>query len=88
MSTYNYSLFIVFAILATLIILDSSIASFITLIFKIIQNKLDRLKWMIVFHPNNFITTWMQNRKYDKIAKQLEQEFKEKRELAEKEKQD
>jgi hypothetical protein len=31
---------------------------------------------MMKYHPNNFITTWIQNRKYDKIARELEKEFK------------
>jgi hypothetical protein len=33
---------------------------------------------MIKYHPNNFITTWIQNQKYDKIAKELEKEFNQK----------
>jgi hypothetical protein len=30
---------------------------------------------MVKYHPNNFITTWIQNRKYDKLAKEIEKEF-------------
>lgn len=35
---------------------------------------------MIRFHPNNFITTWIQNKKYDKIARELEREMQMERE--------
>ena len=37
-----------------------------------------RFLWMVRFHPNNFITTWTQNLKYDRIAKDLEKELNDK----------
>lgn len=75
MNTYYYSLLIVFTVIAAMIVIDNNVAVYITLIFKILKVNFERLIWMIKFHPNNFITTWIQNRKYDKIARELEKEF-------------
>ena len=58
-----------------MIVLDNNVGVYITLIFKIIKVNMERLFWMIKFHPNNFITTWVRNREYDKIARELEKEF-------------
>ncbi len=75
MNTYYYTLFIAFTIIATMVVLDNNVGVYITLIFKILKVNTERLVWMIKFHPNNFITTWIRNRQYDKIARELEKEF-------------
>lgn len=80
MNTYYYTLFIIFTVIAAMIVLDNNVGVYITLIFKIIKVNTERLFWMIRFHPNNFITTWIQNRKYDRIARELEKEFQSKME--------
>jgi len=36
---------------------------------------------MIRLHPKNPISNFMMNRKYDKIAKELEEEFRKKNEI-------
>jgi hypothetical protein len=66
---------IVLGIIAYIMILDENVGVYLTLIFKIIGINIKRFYWMIQYHPNNFITTWIQNRKYDQIAKELQQEF-------------
>jgi hypothetical protein len=58
-----------------MIIVDENVGKFIMIWVGIIKVNTERLIWMIRFHPNNFVTTWLQNRKYDKIAKELEKEF-------------
>lgn len=75
MNTYYYTLFIIFTVIATMMILDNNVSLYMTLIFKLMKVNIERLFWMIKFHPNNFITTYLQNRKYDKIARELEKEF-------------
>jgi len=75
MSTYYYTLFIIFTVIVTMMILDHNISEYINLLFKILKVNIERFIWMIRFHPNNFITTYLQNRKYDKIARELEKEF-------------
>lgn len=75
MNTYYYSLFIVFIVIATMIILDNNVGLYINLILKKLKIDIEKLWWIIKFHPNNFITTWIRNREYNKIAKELEKEF-------------
>jgi chromosomal replication initiation ATPase DnaA len=75
MEIYYYTLFTVFIIIALMIVIDPNVGSFIDLLIKIIKVKVERFIWMVIYHPNNFITTWLQNRKYDKIARELEKEF-------------
>ena len=75
MEIYYYTLFTVFIIIALMIVTDPNVGSFIDLLIKIIKVKVERFIWMVIYHPNNFITTWLQNRKYDKIARELEKEF-------------
>ena len=78
MPSYQYFLLVVFSIILWLMIVDPNVAEYINLIFKIIGVNIQRFLWMIKYHPNNFVTTWIQNRKYDKIAKELQKEFEEK----------
>jgi hypothetical protein len=78
MSLYYYTLFIIFVIISTMMILDNNVGVYITLIFKLLKINTQRLFWMIRFHPNNFITTFLNNRKYDRIARELEKEFSQK----------
>lgn len=66
---------IIFCVLAYMIIVDQNVAKFIVLWMAIIRVNTERLFWIIKYHPNNFVTTWLQNRKYDKLAKELEKEF-------------
>jgi len=72
MNEYYYALFLVFSILAVMIVLDENVAIYVTLIFKIIKINFERIWWMIRFHPKNPITNLMMKWKYDKLAKDLE----------------
>lgn len=78
MPAYQYLVLIGFSIIAWLMIVDPNVTEYINLIFKIIGVNFQRYMWMVKYHPNNFVTTFIQNRKYDKIAKELEKEFAEK----------
>jgi hypothetical protein len=62
-------------VIATMIVLDNNVGLYIILILKKFKIEIEKLWWKIKFHPNNFITTWIRNRQYDKIAKELEEEF-------------
>ncbi len=75
MSSYYYTLFIIFTVIATMIVLDNNVGLYIILILRKFKIEIEKLWWKIKFHPNNFITTWIRNRQYDKIAKELEEEF-------------
>lgn len=79
MNSTNSIIVIIFGIIAYMIIVDKNVGDYLTLIFKIFRINTQRFFWMIKYHPKNFMTTWIQNQKYDKIAKELEKEFLEKR---------
>jgi len=76
MNTYYYTLLFAFSIIAVMTVIDDNVGIYFLLLLKILKVNTERLIWMIRFHPNNFIMTWIQNRKYNKIAKELEEEFR------------
>lgn len=69
---YYYLLFSFFAVIVYMITVDKNVAEYLILQLKLLRINLERLKWMIVHHPNNFITTWVMNRKYKKFIKEME----------------
>ena len=75
MTIFQSTLLVIFGVLAYMIIVDQNVAKFIIIWIAIIRVNTERLFWVIKYHPNNFVTTWLQNRKYDRIAKELEKEF-------------
>lgn len=75
MNSTNSIIVIIFGIIAYMIIVDKNVGDYLTLIFKIFRINTQRFFWMIKYHPKNFMTTWIKNQKYDKIAKELEKEF-------------
>jgi hypothetical protein len=75
MFSLNYVLLLVLGIVLYVMIIDQNVAEYFLLVFKMMKLNMVRLLWMIRFHPNNFITTWIQNRKYDRMAKELEKEL-------------
>jgi len=76
MSSISYGLLLVFGIVVYIMVIDQNVADYLLLVFKMMKLNIVRLLWMIRFHPNNFITTWIQNRKYDRIAKEMMEEIK------------
>lgn len=73
--TSYYVWFVLFAICAYLIATDNSIATFVNLMFKLIQSQFERYKMMIVLHPNNPISRIMIHRRSLKMAKELMKEY-------------
>ena len=78
MFSLNYGLLLVLGIVLYIMITDQNVVDYFLLIFKMMKINMVRLLWIIRFHPNNFITTWIQNRKYARIAKDLEKELNDK----------
>jgi hypothetical protein len=64
-----------------MIVIDANVADYIVLLTRIIKLNTERVFWMIRLHPKNPISNFMMNRKYDKIAKELEEEFRKKNEI-------
>jgi hypothetical protein len=75
MTPFQSTCLILFAILAYLIITDKNVADYLTLVFKISRLNIERMFWMIRFHPKNPITNLMMRWKYDKIARELQEEM-------------
>lgn len=79
MNPINSTLLIIFGVIGYMIVVDENVAKFIVLQLKSAYVNTQRLYYMAKLHPKNPITTWQMNRKYAKIAKELEEEFSEKR---------
>jgi hypothetical protein len=75
MSSLNYSIILIFGILAYIIITDPNVSEYLTLVFKIIKVNIERVYWMIRLHPKNPITNLMMRWKYARIARELQKEF-------------
>jgi len=78
---YYYTLFTLFAIIITMMIVDPNVADYIYLYFKIIRVNLERFYWMIRFHPailTSPIGKWWMMRKYMRTAEKLAQELSQK----------
>jgi hypothetical protein len=75
MTSLNYSILLVFGVIAYIMIIDPNVNEYLTLVFKIIKVNIERVYWMIRLHPKNPITNLMMRWKYAKIAKELEKEF-------------
>jgi hypothetical protein len=75
MTPFQSTCAILFAILAYLILIDKNVADYLTLVFKMMRLNIERMFWMIRFHPKNPITNLMMRWKYDQIAKELEKEL-------------
>lgn len=69
---------LVFSFIAYFVITDESIAAAIILGLKILRNNIERLIWMIRFHPlvtTNKIMQWYMMRKYMKEAEKMQKEL-------------
>lgn len=68
-------LLIIFGIIVYVIAVDENVSTYLFLLFKLTKSNISKYFWIMVYHPNNFVTTWVSSRKYDKIAKELQDEF-------------
>ena len=78
---YYYSLFTVFSVIITMMAIDPNVGDYIVLLVKIVKIKIERLMWMIRFHPMvtaSPIFRWWMMRKYMRTVKELSQELSQK----------
>lgn len=78
MSAFQSTLLIALGIVAYVIIVDKNVEDYIILMIKLIKINIERFFWMIRLHPHNPITNLIKKWEYEKIAKELEEEFKNK----------
>jgi len=78
---HYYSLFTIFAIIVTMIVIDQNVGEYIILLFKLAKSQVERLYWMVRFHPivlSSPIGRWWMMRKYMRTAEKLAQELSQK----------
>lgn len=75
MTPFQSTILISCGIVAYVVSVDKNVADYLFLVFKLTNINIQRFLWMIKYHPNNFLTTYFQNRKYSKIAKELYEEL-------------
>lgn len=78
---YYYTLFTLFAVILTMMVIDPNVSDYIFLLSKVVKNKLERIYWMIRFHPLIFsspIGRWWMMRKHMRTVEQLAQELSKK----------
>lgn len=76
MTPVNSIILVIFGVVAYMMILDENIGIYITLVFKMIRVNIQRFFWMIRLHPKNPITNLIKKWEYEKIARELESEFR------------
>lgn len=69
------SILIFLAIITYIIAVDKNVEDFLILLIKIGRVNIERLIWMIKFHPRNPITNYIQQKKYEKFAEELHKEM-------------
>ena len=75
MNPFQSSILIFFAIIIYIIAIDRNVEDFIILKLKLMKINVERLIWIIKFHPRNPITNYIQAKKYEKLAKELHNEI-------------
>lgn len=75
MTYYQIILFTVFGVIAAMIVADKNVAEYILLLFKIVKMQFERAKFMIIYHPKNPITNYIQAQRMNKLALQLQKEY-------------
>ena len=73
---YYYSLLTVFAIILTVIVIDQNIGDYLILLTKSARLNVERMFWMIRFHPailSSPIGKWWMMRKYMRTVRELAQ---------------
>lgn len=76
--TAEYAWLLIFGIIAYMIIIDPNVGSFIILMTKTLKVNIERMIWMIRFHPvilSSPVGKWLMMRKYMKTVKELSQEL-------------
>jgi len=74
---YYYSLFLLFSIIVTMMIVDQNVSDYIVILLKLIRIKFERFIWKIRFHPfwfTNPIGQWWMMKKYEKLMKKKNDE--------------
>ena len=75
MTFYQTIIFTIFTVIAIMIVLDKNVADYIILLTKIVNMQFERMKFMIIYHPKNPVTNFIQARKMNRLAMELHKEL-------------
>ena len=75
MYIYYNALLALLAIIIFLILIDTNVADYIIILFKLLKINYQRTLWMMKYHPQNPITNLIKKFEYNKIAKELYKEL-------------
>jgi hypothetical protein len=78
---YYYALFTLFAVVIYMVAVDPNVATYIVLLSKTAKINVERMFWMIRFHPvilSSPIGRWWMMRKYMRTVRELSQELSQK----------
>lgn len=67
----NYTLIFFLALVVYVISVDKNVVDYFILQLKLLKVNIERLKFLIIYHPDNFITTWVMNRKLKKFIDEM-----------------
>jgi hypothetical protein len=82
---YYYTLFTAFVILVTMMVIDPNVSDYIVLLSKSVKVNIERMFWMIRFHPvilSSPMGRWWMMRKYMRTVEKLAQELSQKQDDA------
>ena len=72
---FRSTIFIIFAVLAYMIVVDPNVSKFIELMGQMVVVNIKRLYYLAAYHPNNKIAAWMMERRINRMASQLQKEL-------------
>ena len=78
---YYYALFTLFAVIIYMMAVDPNVGTYIVLLSKTAKVNVERMFWMIRFHPvilSSPIGRWWMMRKYMRTVRELSQELSQK----------
>jgi len=75
LNIYYYIIFTIFAVIAYMMIVDENVVRYIEIMFQLFVINLKRLYYMVVFHPDNKLTTWSMNYKFNRMTRKLQKEM-------------
>lgn len=75
MTLYQTIILTIFTVIAIMIVLDKNVADYIILQTKIVKMHFERMKFMIIYHPKNPVTNFIQARKMNRLAIELHKEL-------------
>lgn len=77
MTLYTSTLLVIFGILFYMMAVDKNVSDAILLVSKLASNSVKGFFWKLYFHPQNPITNFIMELKYDRIAMDLHRELTE-----------